>query len=320
MLVNLLNFRPGMERLETREVPSGTPTEAEETPPAESETPPAETETPPAESETPTDTETETPPKATPPAGTRTETGTEALPPPVTPPPAVQTAAPPTTTSTYESQLTASQRFVVHLYKDVLGRNADSSGLAYWSTNLDLGTFTQGQVSIAFVTSDEYRANTIRGYYQDILGRTPDVSEVDGYMGLFRAGQSQDAIRERFLASDEFSARFSHNSAAFVAQLYSQVLGRTGSADEVNFWVNVLTTTNGDRTRVANSFLTSTEYLQVEVGAVYTVFLQRLPDAAGFNYWVGERVRGQTIEMVATGILASAEYFQRGGVYLQPAA
>jgi hypothetical protein len=307
MLATLLNFRPGMERLETREVPSGTETE---TPPADTETP-TETETPPAETETET---TETPP---------TTTETEAVTP--TPPPAVQTAAPPvvtTTTTTIpnpEAHLTASQRFVVHLYKDVLGRHADSSGLAYWSTNLDLGTFTQGQVSIAFVTSDEYRANTIRGYYQDILGRTPEQAEVDAYMGLFRAGESQNDLRQRFLASDEFSARFSHNSAAFVAQLYSQVLGRTGSTDEVNFWVNVLRNTNGDRTGVARSFLTSTEYLQVEVGDLYTVFLRRLPDAPGFNYWVGERGRGQTIEMVATGILASGEYFQRNGVYALPA-
>lgn len=214
-------------------------------------------------------------------------------------------------TATADTQLTASQRFVVHLYQDVLGRQADSSGLAFWSTNLDLGTFTQGQVSIGFVTSDEYRANTIRSYFQDILGRAPDVAELDAFMGQFRAGRSQDQIRESFFASDEFAARFSYNSAAFVAQLYSQVLGRTGSTDEVNFWVNVLQSTNGDRTQVARSFLTSGEYLQVQVGTVYTVFLERLPDATGYNYWVTQRGSGQTVEMVATGILASAEYFQK---------
>lgn len=221
------------------------------------------------------------------------------------------TYTPADVSATAGTQLTQSQRFVVHLYQDVLGRQPDSSGLAFWATNLDLGTFTQGQVSIGFVTSDEYRANTIRSYFQDILGRGPEVAEVDAYMGQFRAGRSQDQIRESFFASDEFSARFSHNSAAFVAQLYSQVLGRTGSAGEVNFWVNVLRSTNGDRTLVARSFLTSSEYLQVQVGTVYTVFLQRLPDEVGFNYWVGKRGNGQTIEMVATGVLASAEYFQR---------
>lgn len=309
MSAKLLKFRPGMERLESREVPSGTPTETET--PTTPETPPAESETPttpetPTEGETPTTpTEGETPATPTTPEA-ETETPTTPTPTPVTP-----TPAPTTPVVTTTSQLTQTERFVTHLYQDVLGRQPDAGGRAYWVTNLNLGTFSQGQVSIAFITSDEYRANTIRSYYQDILGRIPDVSEVDSFMGLFRAGQSQDQIRERFFASDEFSARFSHNSAAFVAQLYSQVLGRTGSTEEVNFWVNKLAATNGDRTLVAHSFLTSTEYMQVEVGAVYTVFLQRIPDAVGFNYWVGQRGNGQTIEMVATGIMASAEYFQR---------
>ena len=44
MSAKLLTFRPGMERLESREVPSGTPTEVET--PTEPTTPPAETETP----------------------------------------------------------------------------------------------------------------------------------------------------------------------------------------------------------------------------------------------------------------------------------
>jgi hypothetical protein len=206
---------------------------------------------------------------------------------------------------------TQTERFVTSLYEDVLGRRPDASGHAFWVSNLNVGTLTQGQVSIAFITSDEYRANTIRTYYRDILGRIPEAGEVDSFMGQFRAGVSQGKIREQFFASDEFARRFSFNSAEFVGQLYSQVLGRTGSASEVTFWVNRLVATNGDRAEVARSFLSSGEYLQLEVFGVYNVFLERLPDADGFNYWVGQRASGQSIEVVATGIMASAEYFQR---------
>jgi hypothetical protein len=206
---------------------------------------------------------------------------------------------------------TQTEQFVTNLYEDVLGRRPDSSGYAFWVSHLNVGTLSQEQVSVSFITSDEYRANTIRSYYQNILGRFAEAGEVDSYMGQFRAGVSQDKIREQFFASEEFARRFSYNSAEFVGQLYSQVLGRTGSTEEVDFWVNRLVATNGDRTEVARSFLTSTEYLQLEVYGVYNVFLQRIPDADGFNYWVTQRGNGQTIEMVATGVMASAEYFQR---------
>jgi len=201
--------------------------------------------------------------------------------------------------------------FVTHLYQDVLGRQPDASGYAFWVNRLELGTDTQSGASTAFVTCPEYRTNVIRGFYVNILGRNPDASEVNYFLNLFQQGWSQDGIRALFFGSQEFYNRFGQNPAAFATQMYSQILNRAASANEVSYWVNVLNSSNRDIYRIAQDFLTCKEYEQDEVIASYNVFLHRSADLVGFNFWVGQRQSGMTIETVAVGFLSSFEYFWR---------
>lgn len=208
-------------------------------------------------------------------------------------------------------EVPSTSSFVTHLYQDVLGRQPDSSGYAYWTTNLDLGTVTQGQVSIQFETSTENRTNVINNFFVGILGRNPTATEVSDYLSLFQAGVGQDRIRGMFFGSQEFFTRFGQNATAFVTQLYSQILDRNATSNEVSFWVNVLNSTNGDRTLVANEFLSGPEYERFQVQTAYTVFLHRYPDLSGYNFWVTQRESGQPVEVMAVGFLASSEYFWR---------
>jgi hypothetical protein len=208
-------------------------------------------------------------------------------------------------------EVLSNSSFVTHLYQDVLGRQPDAAGYSFWVNSLDQGTYTTGQVSIAFAASTEYRTNVIGRFYVDILGRYPNTSEVNTFLSLFEAGLSQDNIRGLFFGSEEFYNRVGQNPTAFVTQLYSQILGRTASAADVNFWVNELNASNGDRARIARNFLGSPEYKQDEVIAVYAGFLHRNPDTDGFNYWYGQQQNGMTVETLAVSFLASPEYFDR---------
>ncbi|MCU0706322.1 MAG: DUF4214 domain-containing protein [Fimbriiglobus sp.] len=342
MSANQSAFHPGVERLEPRDVPSTVgpivdvpttlpPPPAVEPPPAP--LPPIGVPTTDGVIGTPTPTTTRPlvdgpstpatnipdlppPPPAPPPARSPfTLTAPLRSPTPINvvpiPAPMPTPVPPPITPTPPEGSLTQAQRFVTHLYRDVLGRAPDASGLAYWSANLDVGTFTRGQVSAAFISSDEYRANTIVSYYQNILGRTPTTAEVNGYLDQLEGGRSMTDVRQMFFASEEFFARFSRNPAAFVGQLYSQVLGRTGTPAEVNFWVNELNATNGDRMRVVRGFMMSGEYLRSEVSGVYAAVLQRPPEDSGLNYWVSKRSAGLSTEMLTAAVLASDEYYRR---------
>ncbi len=205
----------------------------------------------------------------------------------------------------------SSSSFVAHLYQDVLGRQADAAGFNFWVNSLDQGTYSTGQVSIAFASSTEYRTNVIGRFYVDILGRYPSTSEVNTYLSLFEAGLSQDNIRALFFGSQEFYNRVGQNPTAFVNQLYAQILSRPASVADVNYWVNELNASNGDRARVARNFLGSPEYKQDEVIGVYVGFLHRNPDTNGFNYWFGQQQNGMTFETLAVSFLASPEYYLR---------
>jgi hypothetical protein len=201
--------------------------------------------------------------------------------------------------------------FVTHLYQDVLGRPPDSVGFNNWVNEVSSGTNTTGDVAIAFLTSDEYRTNTIVGYYQAQLGRTPSAAEVRTMSNRLIAGETQDSLRVTFFASEEFFNSAGRNPAQFVNKLYSQILGRSASDAEVNYWLSVLNQSNGDRTVVAQSFLFGAEYQRSEAIDAYVNLLQRPADSSGLAYWENQRANGLTVEAMDAGFLASPEYFNR---------
>lgn len=228
-----------------------------------------------------------------------------------------QLTAPVTLTSSATGQISSQQalsaniRYVTHLYEDVLGRSPDPGGLSQWTTALDNGTLTRGQVAVRFVTSTEYRVDVIRAYFQLQLGRPPAPSEVNAYLSRLVAGESQDSLRVTFFASDEFYNRYGRDAGTFVSQLYAQILGRGASAAEIANGLNYLNKTGGDRAGLAAAFLTSPEYYRVQVQAEYGNLLRRSADPAGLNYWVNRRASGVTVEAMTASFLASDEYYLR---------
>jgi hypothetical protein len=214
-------------------------------------------------------------------------------------------------TANFGAESVDSERFVTHLYQDVLGRNPEPSGLNLWVTALDNGTLSRGQAAIQFVASEEYRMNTIRTYFQAQLNRTPDAAELQFFMNRLRNGETQDALRVTFFGSEEFFNRYGRNNVEFVNQLYSQILGRTATAADVNFWVSVLAQTGGNRQFVATQFLNSREYQQLQVFGTYNLLLRRVPDNFGLNFWTQQRQSGMTIETMLVSFLASNEYYLR---------
>ncbi len=201
--------------------------------------------------------------------------------------------------------------YVTHLYQEVLGREPDTSGYNSWVNQLNAGTVSTGQVAISFVTSDEYRTNTVVSYFHAQLDRTPSVAEAQNFVNLLVAGQSQDQLRVAFFGSEEFFNRTGRDNTVFVNRLYSQIFGRTPNNAEVNMWVNVLNQTGGDRTYVARQFLYSAEYYQYEVNYAYQNLLRRQSDSSGFTYWYNQRASGVTVETLDVSFLASSEYFNR---------
>lgn len=99
--------------------------------------------------------------------------------------------------------------FVGAMYRNILGREADSAGLAYWSGLLAAGQSTQAGLLQAFVGSAEAEqrfAPDIRTtfHYQTFLGRTPSRGELDYWKNYLTTLRQQ--LRDELVGSTEFTA------------------------------------------------------------------------------------------------------------------
>lgn len=103
--------------------------------------------------------------------------------------------------------------FVNLIYQNVLGREADSGGLAYWANELETSAKTRGQVMTGFSESPEYK--TLMGSevyvtmtYIGLLQRSPEPGGYSYWVGQMDGGSSGLALIDGFLYSQEYHNRF----------------------------------------------------------------------------------------------------------------
>ncbi len=121
-------------------------------------------------------------------------------------------------------------------YKEFLNRSADASGLSYWTQQLQGGE-TDEQMQAGFIASDEFFANSggtdkdwIDALYQVLLGRQPDSSGENYWVGVLQNGESRDQVANGFTGSQE-------GLGDRVLQTYERYLGRGASQSEIAYWV-----------------------------------------------------------------------------------
>lgn len=103
-------------------------------------------------------------------------------------------------------------QYVDLLYRNVLGRNAEPGGLAFWETVLARSERTRGDVAVALLQSDEYKTNRdshrLAIYmYAFLLKRTAEDGGVDHWAAIASRSGPMTAL-EGFLNSSEYRARF----------------------------------------------------------------------------------------------------------------
>jgi uncharacterized delta-60 repeat protein len=215
-------------------------------------------------------------------------------------------------------------RLVTQVYAADLARMAGPAEINIWLPLLSQPSAGPGQPSAderfvtAVLASAEYfqrQGNTalgwIDGLYGDVLDRTPDptaLANIDGTL-FFAAATARQADALAVATSGEYRTNL-------VAGYYKQLLGRTGSADEINFWVGQLQSGVRDEQVIA-AFVASDEYFR-NAGGTNAAWLDRAyrdllgrsrdPQDLGFlNALAGGARRLQ----VAAAIVTSTEYRQR---------
>jgi hypothetical protein len=91
------------------------------------------------------------------------------------------------------------------VYKKVLGRPVDASGLSFWTQALQQGA-PRDQVSFAILMSPEALTRLVTSAYQALLGRAPDPVGLASWVSQLQHGLTPSQLLAAIASSDEFIA------------------------------------------------------------------------------------------------------------------
>lgn len=213
------------------------------------------------------------------------------------------------TPSTFITQdLPLSATFIHRLYNDVLNREPDQAGGAYWAALIESHVYTPTEVASIFVNSEEHRRIMIQEVYQSILHRTADQGGMNGWLAFLNAGHSIEEMKSGFYGSVEYLNNHGGTTAGVIAAYYREILGREGDASGLQSWTR-LVNSGVERKIVAYAIMsTSLEGATHLVQQCYRNYLIRDADTAGLNFWVQQVRRGTSSVNIMIGFLGSVEY------------
>jgi hypothetical protein len=197
--------------------------------------------------------------------------------------------------------------FVKSLYTNLLHRNGDTAGIAFWVGQIQNNGLSNEQVATDFWQSAEHRTLEVDAYYINFLHRTPDAAGLNFWVNEMLSGAfNEQGVEVAFLSSGEYIA--AHNTpSVYVQGLYLDLLNRFPSNGETAGWLNVLA--NNGPAAVAAGIVTSPERFVDVIANDYQTYLNRNPDSSGLDFWLSRLETNQaTVESVAEGIIGSSEY------------
>jgi hypothetical protein len=212
------------------------------------------------------------------------------------------------TVASYDSSVTANQRFVAQAYLDLLGRSPDSSELAGLDDFLGNGG-TRTQAADSLLGGAESRGAVARSAYETYLHRPAGPTEVAFAVSMLGAGATDEELAASVIGSAEYLAtRGGGTTAGFLDALYLDVLDRPIDPAAAVALTQALAVKT--RAAVALDVLSSVEARQRLVRGLFERFLQRSAEAVEVQTFVGVLEKGGTDEDVIAMLVGSAEYFE----------
>ncbi len=203
---------------------------------------------------------------------------------------------------------TPNEHYAIQLYGDFLGRPPTTDEEQGLANALDAGQLTRDQAGVGASRSYAYAQQLVIGFYQNTLGRDPDINGLAYWTGQIWAGkQSVAQVAAAIYASNEWYQAVGGTDEAWVHNLYVRILHRSPDTSGEGYWAS--RTVSDGRLVVALVFYQSNESLRTRTDALYTSLLRRAPDDAGLAYWT--QVMLDRGDRDVAGLLAgSNEYFQ----------
>jgi hypothetical protein len=154
---------------------------------------------------------------------------------------------------------------VVTAYIGAFNRDPDYAGFTYWMNQIKQGLANQSTMLATFITSPEFLAiygsttNTqfVTLVYQNVLGRAPDTTGLNYWLGQLNGGVSRASMLQAFLNGAEFQTLDNNRLLAIMG--YLGFLRRTPDSPGRVFWTNQLNL-GVSPLQLVTSFITSPEF------------------------------------------------------------
>ena len=209
--------------------------------------------------------------------------------------------------------------FVMQVYRDILGREAEADGLTFWQQQLDSGALSRTELVTASLNAPEFQNGTgaILRLYQGVLGHLPDNATLSSELNLWHTGTTLATLADNMIGSAEFMHKYGSTTAheGLLTQLYLNALGRTPDTEGLNYWLNQME----HGTSLSQVLIACTESAEfkaktdtdITVALAYSGLLDRTPDQSGYDFWRTVINQGVDEHSVIDEFLASAEYHDR---------
>jgi hypothetical protein len=197
--------------------------------------------------------------------------------------------------------------YVQQLYRNVLGREADPTGLTDWVGRLNGGA-SRGTILVGFSESDEFKADManqvelVRLYYL-LERRMPAAAELQYWVGFFNGdGQTSTLFAQGYPAGLADSG--------YVSLVFQGFLRRPADAGALSTFGSALTAGTVTHGSLVETLLTSTEFntFVAPVSRLYMAAFRRVPDAGGLDNWVNDVRAGNSLQSAADAFVASQEF------------
>src|SRR5262249_18730750 len=148
--------------------------------------------------------------------------------------------------------------YVEQTYRDVLQREGDAAGIAFWTAQVDAGHSGSEFASLIDHSAEYFGTNIIKPAYAKYLGREADSAGIDFWTAQFRAGMRDEQLEANFIGSPEYFNFTGGNNLQWVDAMYRDLLGRGADAAGEKFWTGQLAA-GISRSTVAFGFANSPE-------------------------------------------------------------
>jgi hypothetical protein len=204
---------------------------------------------------------------------------------------------------------TANERFVSEAYRDLLHREVDPAGLAFWNSQLAQGA-TREQVIAGIQSTQEYREVEVNGLYEQYLHRSADPSGLAAFSQHLAHGDTVEQLASIIVSSAEyFHARGGDTNHGFVDALYHDALGRAADPSGESAFEQFLAN-GGTRQQAADIIFGSAEYRGDLVQSFYQNLLDRDAETGAQSFW-SDQLAHHRDEAVIASIAGSNEFYAK---------